>query len=181
MKLKANTIERLLDEMAPVRRLSRNEINLLTRPWITNGLLKSMKNRDKIHKSFLKEKDTTKKEIIFKNYKATRNMIKILIRQCKRDYYITLFEQNRTDMKKTWERIRNIVNLSKKLRVTSTQINYNNEIKTDKVEMADTINEFFVGIGGTGKRHLSEYMGERNTNSIFLKPVEKEGGSCHNI
>ena len=30
-----NTIERLLDEMAPVTRLTRKETNLLKRPWVT--------------------------------------------------------------------------------------------------------------------------------------------------
>ena len=56
------TIERLLDEMAPVRRLNKKEINLLPRPWITNGILKSKKDRDIIHRTFLKEKDDEKRK-----------------------------------------------------------------------------------------------------------------------
>ena len=47
--------------MAPVRRLNEKEINILTRPWITNGILKSIKNRDKIHRTFLKENDDEKR------------------------------------------------------------------------------------------------------------------------
>ena len=31
-----NTIEKVLDEMAPISRLSKKEINLLKRPWITS-------------------------------------------------------------------------------------------------------------------------------------------------
>ena len=77
--------------MAPVRRLSRKEVNLLTRPWITNGILKSIQSRDQIHKLFLKEKDEDKKKELFQAYKIRRNMIKILIRQSKREYYILFF------------------------------------------------------------------------------------------
>ena len=56
-------MEELLDEMAPVRRLSKKEINLLTRPWITNAILKSIKDRDRTHKSYLKENNDEKRKI----------------------------------------------------------------------------------------------------------------------
>ena len=42
------------------------------------------------------------------------------------------FEENKSDSKKTWEGIRNVVNISKKNRVVLVELNYNNEIKTDK-------------------------------------------------
>ena len=83
----------------------------MTRPWITTGILKSIKHRDQIHRNFLKEKDDEKKKALFKCYKTKRNMIKILIRQSKRDYYANFFEENKSDTKKTWEGIRNIVNI----------------------------------------------------------------------
>ena len=135
-----DAIEKLLDEMAPVRRLSKKEINLLTRPWITSGILKSIKDRDYTHRSFLKEKDEEKREEIYQTYKTKRNLIKILIRQSKRDYYVQFFEENRSDTKKIWEGIRNIVNISKKNRVIPIQLNYKNEIKTSEKEMAQSFN-----------------------------------------
>ena len=51
------TIEKLLDEMAPIRRLTKKEIDLLKRPWITSGLLKSINGRDTTYKKMAKEKD----------------------------------------------------------------------------------------------------------------------------
>ena len=78
--------------MAPVRRLNKKEINILTRPWITNGILKSIKDLDIIHRTFLKEKDDEKNKNLFKSYKIKRNMIKVLIRQSKRDYFANVFE-----------------------------------------------------------------------------------------
>ena len=38
-------IEHLLNEMAPIRKLTKKEIDLHSRPWITRGLLKSMADR----------------------------------------------------------------------------------------------------------------------------------------
>ena len=82
-----------------------------------------------MHRTFLKENDDEKKETLFKSYKIKRNMIKVLIRQSKRDYYAIFFEENKSDTKKTWEGIRNIINISKKNRVVPVELNYNNEIK----------------------------------------------------
>ena len=108
-------------------------------------------------------------------------MIKVLVRQSKRDYYAHFFEEYKSDTKKTWEGIRNIVNISKKNRVVPVELNYNNETKTDKSDMAESFNEFFVGIGNMveakipkGKLHFSDFLGNSSPNSIFLKPVDTD-------
>ena len=41
-------IEKLLDEMAPVQKLTKKEVGLSNRPSITFGILASMKQRDKL-------------------------------------------------------------------------------------------------------------------------------------
>ena len=51
-----NKINTLLDVMAPYKRLTRKEMKTENSPWITRGILKSIKNRDKLHKLYLKEK-----------------------------------------------------------------------------------------------------------------------------
>ena len=48
--------EKLLDEMAPMKKLSKKEIGLKQSPWITFGLLTSMKDRDYLYKMYIKEK-----------------------------------------------------------------------------------------------------------------------------
>ena len=58
--------------MAPVTRLTRKETNLLKRPWVTKGILKPIKERDKIHKQYLKLKDKCRKEHIFEIYKKKK-------------------------------------------------------------------------------------------------------------
>ena len=179
------TIERLLDEMAPVRKLGKKEVDLLTRPWITTGILKSISDRDRTHKQFLKEKDNEKKSQLFQSYKIKRNMIKTLIRQSRRDYYIHLFDENRSDTKKTWEGIRNIVNISKKSRVVPAELNYKNITKTGKQGMSQLFNEFFVGIGNSveekipkGNKHFSEFLGPSSSNTIFIKPIDDDEVLC---
>ncbi len=167
--------------MAPIRRLTKKEVNLLKKPWITNGILVSIRDRNEIHRQFLKEKDQDRKTELFQSYKLKRNLIKTLIRESKRGYYVHYFEENKSNSKKTWEGIRKIVNTSKANNVSPVQINYNNEIKTDKKEMAQSFNDFLVGIGSMvenkipkGKQKYTDFLGESNSNTIFLTPVDND-------
>ena len=87
------TIDKLLDEMAPFRRLTKKEINLLTRPWIKNGILKSIKDRDHTNRNYLKGNNEDKRKEIYQAYKGKRNLIKILIRQSKRDEVLSMISK----------------------------------------------------------------------------------------
>ena len=47
-------IEKLLDEMAPYKRLTKKQISLKQHPWITPDILLLMNERDKFYKAFIK-------------------------------------------------------------------------------------------------------------------------------
>ena len=51
-----DNVNKLLDEMAPVKKLTRKEKGLIERPWITSGILASMRTRDLLYFEFIKEK-----------------------------------------------------------------------------------------------------------------------------
>ena len=174
-------IEHLLNEMAPVHKLSKKESDLQKRPWITNGLLKSMKSRDQLYKDFTKEKNESKKAELFSLYKRKRNLIISLIRSSKKDYFASYFEEHKSNIRKTWEGVRNLVKISKKSNIIPTHISHNNEIKTTNKEMAETMNDFFVNIGNMveGKipvcdKTFSSYLSNPNPDSIFLNPVDND-------
>ena len=57
-----NTIEGLLNTMAPIRKQTKNEKRLEQRPWITKGLLKSMQIRDSLYRELSNGNPETKKK-----------------------------------------------------------------------------------------------------------------------
>lgn len=77
--------------MAPIKRLTKREIGLKQRPWITTDILKSMKERDSIHKRYVKENDEYSKNALFLLYKKKRNDIVNNIRSSKNDHYAEFF------------------------------------------------------------------------------------------
>jgi hypothetical protein len=171
----------LLDEMAPVRRLTKKEINLRQNPWITRGILKSMRSRDQLYKEFVKERDITKKNNLHTAYKTSRNHIITLIRRSRNSFYASYFEEHKTNAKKTWEGIREVINVSKKNKTMPTKlVKSDAEIVGDK-NMAGAYNEFFVNIGNMveqkipiSEKSFSSYLGTSASNSIFLKNVENK-------
>ena len=55
-------VNSLLDEHAPIHKLSKREISLKQKPWITKDIQFLMKVRDKTFKSYCKENDDKLKE-----------------------------------------------------------------------------------------------------------------------
>ena len=70
--------------MAPYKKLTQKEIRLAQMPWITQGLLVSMRVRDKLYKQ---TKDNSVTNDIIVLYKRYRNMIVNLLRISRNKYY----------------------------------------------------------------------------------------------
>ena len=84
---------------------------------------------------------------LFTLYKCYQNMIVNLLRRCKQNYYSLFFLQNQSNIKKTWDGIWNVINVSKKKNSTPTKLIYKNQEKVSNVEIAESLNDFFVNIG----------------------------------
>ena len=102
-----------------------------------------MKRRANLAKSRTQEKDLLLKNEISDRYKRHRNMIVTLIKRSKNNYYTSFFLQNQGNVKKTWDGIRNVINVSKKKKTSPTKIIYKNEIKSSNIDMAESLNDFF--------------------------------------
>jgi len=89
----------LLDKMAPLKKLSKKEMEFKQKPWLTSGILKSMKTRDNIYKKFLLAKDPLRKQNLLRDFKIKRNLITSLIRSSKSQYY-KLFSTSTVTMPK---------------------------------------------------------------------------------
>ena len=69
-----NKIDSLLNVMAPLKKQTKREQRLENRPWITKGILVSMKKRDELLKKLIKENDNPLEKIkISKEHKKYRN------------------------------------------------------------------------------------------------------------
>ena len=59
-----DTIEKLLDKHMPKRKITKKEFKQKYKPWVTNGILKSIRRKDKLLKKFIRTKNQCRKQII---------------------------------------------------------------------------------------------------------------------
>ena len=151
----------------------------MNKPRITNGILTSMSKRDIFYKDFVKETDPIKKERLGSIYRTYRNRIVSLLRTSKKDYHTAYFEEHKENMKKTWDGIRNLINVSKKSSTNNNQIVSNDQTFTDNKSIAKALNDYFVNIGPSienkipkAKTSFQTYLGAPNPSSLILNPCD---------
>ena len=132
--------------MAPIKKMTQNEQRLEQRPWITKGILKSMKIRDSLYKKIVKKDNPQREEILVK-YKKYRNSIVTLQRKSKEMYFQNFFETNKNDVKKTWKGIKNILAVSKKKVTSIDYLSYKGKMCKNDNDKANALNDFFTNIG----------------------------------
>ena len=86
------------------------------------------------------------------------------------------FIGNQNSVKKTWDGIRDILNVSKKKSSVPTKIIHQNEEKKNNMDIANSFNDFFVNIGknievkiSQAKSSFDSYLQNANEKSIFFK------------
>ena len=112
------------------------------KPWLTVGLKNSIKQKNKL---FYKSRKMPTYENI-SLYKKFRHCLNMLLRRTERNHYDVIMNENRSNMKKMWSIIRNVIQKNKQVKITD-QILINNKIVTNKTDIANAFNNFFVNIG----------------------------------
>ena len=131
-----------LNKYAPCRHISRGEKKLNKKPLITRGILKSIKTKNRLLKSYYKCLDLNKIEFYIKY----RNKLTHIKFWTKRQYYDQVLRQNKSNLKKTWSVIREIVDYKKNSRTnfpTSLMINKQTRI-TNCEKFLNQMCEYFA-------------------------------------
>ena len=163
-----NKFNKLINKHAPMKTISNRKAKKLSKPWITKGIRISIKVKNKLYVSG----DTA-------NYKIYRNKICTLTRLSKQQYYFNFFNDNLTNMKKTWEGINNLLarKLKKTKPINSIRVPTNNDSVTcDQRRIANVLNDHFASVGPklanklpTVQRNYLEFMNRANSpDSSFV-------------
>ena len=137
----------VLNKHAPLKKLSKKERKRLHKPWINQGLIKSISKKrslfEKIKKLKLKNKGTDE---VYKIYKTYNDMINKLKKKCKRDYYQNFFNQNSSNSKKIWSGINTLLNRGRKTQ--GTIFLEDNGLISDPLKVANKFNNFYLNVAG---------------------------------
>ena len=113
---------KLLDKHLPLKKMSNKNFKRRFKPWITKGILKSLKKRSDLHSRYLRAKNLCNEQLLFQRFKMYRNMLVTLIRNSKQNYYSKYFSDNVKNLRQTWKGINNILQIKNSKDTTPTCI-----------------------------------------------------------
>ena len=169
-----------LDEYAPYRKVTKKELELLQKPWITREILSKCKEKDFALKSIAKETDETEQSNLRNKFKILRNEITSDKRKSKKEYFNSYFEKNKQKSSDVWKGIRLLVNTKTPKSSNIKLMDEHNNLLSDPKLIADIFNDHFSTVGskvdskiprvpGSYKSYLSK---KDANNKPFLNPPD---------
>ena len=164
-------IKKEYDTNFPLIKVKRQYNN--KKPWLTNCLRKSIRQKKLDIKA--KARPTLNNEITYKRYK--NKLLKIL-KQAEKLHYQELFGKYRTNLKKTWQIIKVLINKQRSISLQK-KFKFGDEIITNSQQICEKFNDFFINIGPNLNKDIPcqnklavDYV-EKIPESIFLNPVDE--------
>ena len=130
----------------PLKKLSRKEIILKSKPWISSGLSKSTNIKNKLYRKFMR----TNNQCLYAKYKPYRNKLNHLIHITKKINHDAYFTYINPNMKKIWKGIMEIVASKLSASICPSKIvTSSNKVLTNASDIANEFNNYFANVGKT--------------------------------
>ena len=156
-------ISKAKNKHLPYRTVTFNKHKHKNSNWITKGIVRSIKYRDKLYLQLKRTPVDSERHYILKlNLKTYQSILKRLIRDAKKQYYQKQFEKYKNDLKNTWGTIKQILNRTRSNQNISDVFLIDNVMTTDPTIITNKFNTCFADIG----LRLSESVNNTH-NALF--------------
>jgi hypothetical protein len=164
-------LDPIIDKFMPLEKITNKEYKRKFKPWITTGLINSMKRRDKLLRQCINAKNATAKLALSTQYKLLRNQIVELTKVSKNNFYKKYFSTNNTNLKKVWTGIKSLINIKNKNNNIPSSILEDGEIITDQKKIANSFAKTYSSVAD--KFLIKEItMVMETSKNIYLLPPQ---------
>jgi hypothetical protein len=158
----------LLHQHFPIQKVKYKKYEHKCSFWITNGIMKSLKFRDKLFRRLKNLKHNSVKYNTTKvNLHTYNTILNKTIRLAKNRYYTSQFNVYKGDSKKTWQVIKQLLNSNKHKKTFPNFFLIDNVHESNKTVIADRFNTFFANIGV----QLSSQLHHNNVHNNFVSTL----------
>ena len=169
-----SVINTTIDKHAPLKRLSKKEAKFQSKPWISQGIRKSIKTKNKLFNRYIRNKSQANHS----RYKIYRNKLKHILNISKKLYYNEYFSYHVNNVKATWRGIKQLISLKGGKLSFPSRLIVGDDTLTDAKSIANEFNKYFSSIGPMlanaiqpGNRSFVEFLTTSQCNSFFVLPV----------
>ena len=169
---------------APIKTLSKKEKKFRSKPWLTRGIITSIRTKNNMFKLAIRNKSKSFSD----SFKKYRNLLTRLKDLSKKLYFKDSVKRASGNSKQLWRTVNNIIT-TKSPKHKSIDCVEDNEGKfiSDPIEISNTLNNNFISIadnllsqnnGNSNIEHSSynnsQYSSCKHINSFFLSPIKVE-------
>ena len=156
----------ILDAHVPLKKVNKYKLKFKTKPWTTPILQKSISIKNNFLKKFITAKDAQIKERYHKEYTDYRNLLSIILKQSKTNYYKHYFESNWNSIKNTWKGIKSIITIKEISAGIFQSLSVDTATISNPMAISGIFNNYFSSIAN--KKSLIFHF-HINIFLIFLK------------
>ncbi|CAG4983697.1 unnamed protein product [Colias eurytheme] len=165
-----NNISGIIKECTTVKYLSKKKAPL--KPWITTGVVRSIRKRDKLHKKAKLRPSDIETVSAYIKYRNTCNKI---IKSLKQKYYQMQLQHNEKDIKKTWNIIKDVCNMKVKNDLPTELLTIGSNTK----ESLNKINNFFTTVGGSLAEEILKIL--HKTENDLANQIKSSTSMIHSM
>lgn len=172
-----DNINSTIEHFAPKKLIKIPAKHVMREPWITRGILRSSKKLDRLYKIQLGKEKLTHEHIKYINYRTQFTKIK---RKQKDIYYSNLFHQCKSNIKKTWNTLNEVLNRSNDKTSISSSFKIDTNIENNPSCIAEKFSEFFSEIGPkyasnippSSKNYKNYMKTSTQSTSLYFRPTD---------
>ena len=167
----------------PMTEVKFNQYKHKISPWITYGILNSIKSRDKLYVKVLKtSSNSAKYKTLIDDLDAHCDILEKTKREAKKQYYKNEFENYQSDIKKTWGKINEILSRNRKDAEFPSFFLDGEKVLTTDQDIANCFNTFFCNIGpdlaksiqGPANKSYKDYLKQNILSSFMFETVDTD-------
>ena len=176
--------DRTVQQLFPLKKVSKRQLKLKSKPWITNAILKAIQLRDKTYSKLKNSTDILRKEALQIDLRDKKSNVKTMLRASKKEYFTKYFTENSKNAKKLWEGINEIISNKPRhhnmIKCLETKDKNGNIITiTDPKEIPNIANTYYTNIADKiikkqkypGSKHFTSYLKSPNQHIFDPAPT----------
>ena len=168
-----------IDNICPKKEYNIRRDKLVRDPWITRGLLNSLRKQKRLYLDQLKAKT----DVSTNRYKTYRNVLQKTLRSCKLRYFTNKCAEYKQNSRKLWQLINQLINKKQKRSQVIDSLKMENLQRYDPKDITNGFCDYFASVGQSyadklkSSNVLVETYNEkilRENTSMFLTPTDQK-------
>ena len=179
----SNVIKQTIQRHTSVRIVKFNKHKHKGSPWITQGIVRSIKHRDKMYRKLKQLPSSSNQYNSMKtNVKTINNILRKAIRSAKKDYYARIFTESKDDIEKTWKNINKVLGRGLENESIPKELIVDGKKITNKLGIVNSLNSHFASVGNKLAASLPtqsnvsfrDYLTDPTTTHFNFSPVNED-------